>query len=148
MNMGKRIDAFEREVHSTTADFADCMNYHMQKYSKEAREKYFLQSVLSQFHAYLRQYWIAVMHDGAFAGVSLIDNVGNTSEMVGGAKGTVYNIAGFMMNMIKKANVKDKSRVKEQFILHNKVSMAEANDDSRLVTCVVDDREYKTGALV
>jgi hypothetical protein len=89
------------------------------------------------------------MHDGAFTGVSLIDNVGNASDIVGGAKGTVYNIAGFMMNMIKKANVKDKNRVRERFILHNIVSMAEANDDSRLVvTCVVDDREYKTGALI
>lgn len=52
------------------------------------------------------------------------------------------------MNVIKKANVKDKNRVRERFILHNEVSMAEANDDSRLVTCVVDDREYKTGALI
>jgi hypothetical protein len=59
------------------------------------------------------------MHDGAFTGVSLIDNVGNASDIVGGAKGTVYNIAGFMMNMIKKANVKDKNRVRERFILHN-----------------------------
>jgi hypothetical protein len=53
-----------------------------------------------------------------------------------------------MLNAIKNANVKDRGEVRNRFVNHNTMSLAAASDDSRLVTCIVDEREHKAGMLL
>jgi len=147
-NLGKRIDTFEKGVDSTTQEFIDGLEDAFAEYKSEAKERYFLPTVFARFHECLRQSWKAAMHDGAYAGVSLIGNVTNAGDIVGGSKGTVYNIAGWMLNMLNKAAIKDKTGVRERFVTLNKVTANEARDNTRLITFVVDDRDYQAGALL
>jgi hypothetical protein len=147
-NKGKRVDSFEREVHSTTKDFVDCLEFNMKEYATNTKETYFLRTIFARYHECLRQSWKSAIHDGAYADFQLNDSITSASDIVGGAKGTVYNHSGWMLNAIKNANVKDRGEVRNRFVNHNTMSLAAASDDSRLVTCIVDEWEHKAGMLL
>jgi hypothetical protein len=102
----------------------------------------------ARYHECLCQSWKTAIHDGAYADFQLNDSITNASDIVGGAKGTVYNLSGWMLNAIKNANVKDRGGVRNRFVNHNTMSLAASSDDSRLVTCIVDEREHKAGMLL
>jgi hypothetical protein len=91
-NKGKRVDSFEREVHSTTKDFVDCLESNMKEYATNTKETYFLRTIFTRYHECLRQSWKSAIHDGAYADFQLNDSITNASDIVGGAKGTVYNL--------------------------------------------------------